>query len=85
MEEQAARHDPVMLRECLNHLALREGATVVDGTLGLGGHSLELLRAVGPNGTVVGLDRDPEALRRATARLPTLPAGHRPHRLPPSG
>lgn len=69
MEENAARHEPVMLRECLEYLALQPGATVVDATLGLGGHSLELMRQVGPEGTVVGLDRDPEALRRATARL----------------
>lgn len=69
MEENSARHEPVMLRECLEYLALQPGATVVDATLGLGGHSLELMRQVGPEGTVVGLDRDPEALRRATARL----------------
>ena len=69
MEEQAAQHEPVMLRECLEYLALGPGATVVDATLGLGGHSLELLRQVGPQGTVVGLDRDSEALRRASARL----------------
>ncbi|MCC2670518.1 MAG: S-adenosyl-methyltransferase MraW [Armatimonadetes bacterium] len=64
-----------MLRECLDYLALKEGATVVDGTLGLGGHSLELLRRVGPGGRVIGLDRDPEALRRATARLQAECAG----------
>jgi 16S rRNA (cytosine1402-N4)-methyltransferase len=58
-----------MLRECLEYLALEPGATVVDATLGLGGHSLELLRQVGPTGTVIGLDRDPEALRRASSRL----------------
>jgi 16S rRNA (cytosine1402-N4)-methyltransferase len=60
-----------MLRECLEFLAPAPGATVVDATLGLGGHSLELLRGVGPEGTVIGLDRDPEALRRATERLQT--------------
>ena len=69
MEEAAAQHEPVMLRECLELLALTPGATVVDATLGLGGHSVELLRAVGREGRVIGLDRDPEALRRASARL----------------
>jgi 16S rRNA (cytosine1402-N4)-methyltransferase len=58
-----------MLRECLEHLAPATGGTLVDATLGLGGHSRELLRAVGPTGRVIGLDRDPEALRRAEARL----------------
>jgi 16S rRNA (cytosine1402-N4)-methyltransferase len=69
MEEDTPRHEPVMLRECLEFLAPAPGATVVDATLGLGGHSQELLRRVGPEGTVIGLDRDPEALRRATERL----------------
>jgi len=44
---------------------------VVDCTLGLGGHSEELLRRVGPEGRLVGLDRDTEALRRAEERLRT--------------
>jgi 16S rRNA (cytosine1402-N4)-methyltransferase len=58
-----------MLAECLDYLALQPGDAAVDCTLGLGGHSLEMLRRVGPDGRVVGLDRDPEALRRAEARL----------------
>lgn len=71
MEEETPRHEPVMLRECLEFLAPAPGTTVVDATLGLGGHSLELLRRVGPEGAVIGLDCDPEALRRATERLQT--------------
>lgn len=67
--ETPAVHKPVMLAECLEYLTLPEGGTAVDATLGLGGHSLELLRRVGPHGRVIGLDRDPEALSRATARL----------------
>ncbi len=64
-----ATHLPVMLSECLEYLAPTPGETMVDGTLGLGGHSLELLRKVGPEGRVIGLDRDPEALRRAGERI----------------
>jgi 16S rRNA (cytosine1402-N4)-methyltransferase len=64
-----ARHEPVMLAGCLELLAPPPGATLVDATLGLGGHAVALLERVGPEGTVVGLDRDPEALRRAEARL----------------
>ncbi|MFN3650017.1 MAG: 16S rRNA (cytosine(1402)-N(4))-methyltransferase RsmH [Armatimonadota bacterium] len=63
------RHDPVMLRECLDYLQAGPGKTLVDGTLGLGGHSLAMLERVRPGGLVIGLDRDPEALRRAEARL----------------
>ena len=66
---EAATHLPVMLAECLEYLSLPEGGTAVDGTLGLGGHAREMLRRVGPEGTVVGLDRDPEALRRAGERI----------------
>jgi 16S rRNA (cytosine1402-N4)-methyltransferase len=69
MEPPHPTHAPVMLAECLEHLALPHGGTVVDATLGLGGHSVELLRAVGPTGRVVGLDRDPRALEIAAARL----------------
>jgi 16S rRNA (cytosine1402-N4)-methyltransferase len=58
-----------MLTECLDYLALKPGDTAVDCTVGLGGHALEMLRRVGPEGRVIGFDRDPEALRRAEARL----------------
>lgn len=69
MDETPPRHEPVMLTECLAHLALPVGGTVVDATLGLGGHSLALLEAVGLTGRVVGLDRDPMALDFAASRL----------------
>jgi 16S rRNA (cytosine1402-N4)-methyltransferase len=58
-----------MLAECLEYLALPPGGTVVDATLGLGGHSAAMLERVGPEGTLVGLDQDPGALSRADARL----------------
>ena len=67
--EVVPHHEPVMLAECVEYLQPRPGNTLVDGTLGLGGHAQELLRRVGPEGCVVGLDRDPEALRRADERL----------------
>lgn len=73
--EAPARHEPVMLAECLAYLAPRPGATLVDATLGLGGHAEALLERVGPVGRLVGLDRDPEALRRAVARLRAACAG----------
>lgn len=65
------RHSPVMLRRCLDLLgpALAEpGATVVDCTLGLGGHG-EALLATFPAARLIGLDRDQEALRLAGRRL----------------
>jgi 16S rRNA (cytosine1402-N4)-methyltransferase len=51
-------HRPVMLREVLDVLAPRPGEVAVDCTLGGGGHALELLKAVGPDGRLLGLDLD---------------------------
>lgn len=62
-------HDPVMVEEILADLRLRPGSTVVDGTLGLGGHSERFLQEVSPGGTLVGLDWDETMLERARARL----------------
>lgn len=64
-------HIPVLLTECLDALAPaleRDGAVVVDGTLGLGGHSEAMLERF-PTVTVVGIDRDETALRLASERL----------------
>ena len=64
-------HVPVLLERCVGLLApaLRgPDAVVVDCTLGMGGHAEALLEAA-PQVTLVGLDRDPEALRRSGERL----------------
>ncbi|TDP92696.1 16S rRNA (cytosine1402-N4)-methyltransferase [Leucobacter luti] len=64
-------HVPVLLERCLELLApaaSREGAVIVDATLGMGGHSAALLDAH-PGLTLVGLDRDTEALALAGSRL----------------
>ncbi len=66
-----AGHVPVLLERVLELLApalSRPGAVLVDATLGLGGHSEALLRAH-PGIVLVGLDRDPQALRLSAARL----------------
>ncbi|MDI5963582.1 16S rRNA (cytosine(1402)-N(4))-methyltransferase RsmH [Streptomyces sp. SL54] len=66
-----ALHVPVMLRRCLDLLApalAAPGAVVVDATLGLGGHSEALLTTF-PAARLVGVDRDPAALRLAGERL----------------
>ena len=63
--EARAVHVPVLLREILQHLRLEPGLIVVDGTVGAGGHSREMLKAIGHNGRLIGLDRDPMMLGHA--------------------
>lgn len=62
-------HEPVLLSECLTVVDLRSGMTVVDGTVGAGGHAAAFARALGPDGLVVGLDRDAEILPFAASAL----------------
>ena len=62
-------HRPALLAEVVGQLGARPGGWYVDGTVGDGGHTQALLRASAPDGRVLGIDRDPRSLVRATARL----------------
>ena len=62
-------HRPAMVAEVLQVLQPSPGDAVLDLTVGTGGHSLALSRAVAPDGVLIGLDADPDALRVARARL----------------
>ena len=62
-------HRPVLLEATMEALQVRPGGRYLDGTLGGGGHSQAILEASGPNGMLIGIDRDPDALAAATARL----------------
>lgn len=62
-------HAPVMVDEVLELLSLREDSRIVDATTGHGGHAEQILERLGPNGLLVGLDRDPEMLEVAEKRL----------------
>ena len=61
-------HLPVLLNECLDGLNLRPDGTYLDCTLGGAGHSSEILKRLG-TGTLIGIDRDADAIEAATARL----------------
>ncbi len=62
-------HVPVLLHETVDGLGLQPGAWVIDGTLGAGGHSEAILEATSPDGRLLGLDRDREAIARTQRRL----------------
>lgn len=62
-------HVPVLVREVMDILQPAPGKRYIDGTLGGGGHSEAILSASGPDGQVVGLDRDDEAVAAASERL----------------
>lgn len=66
-------HQPVMLEEAMHYLKPKKGHTQVDCTIGEGGHSAEILRSIGEEGMLIGIDRDEEILARAKTRLAGMP------------
>lgn len=62
-------HIPVLLDECLNGLAIKEHGTYVDCTTNRGGHSKEIAKKLGKDGTLVCVDLDENALKEARAAL----------------
>ncbi len=62
-------HRSVMAEEVIRYLGCKAGGVYVDGTIGGGGHTLEILKATGPDGRVIGIDRDSEAVQAATGLL----------------
>lgn len=67
-EQQSQAHEPVLLQEVVDWLQPQRGGVFVDCTLGLGGHAEALLTAA-PEVTLIGIDRDQEALGAARERL----------------
>jgi 16S rRNA (cytosine1402-N4)-methyltransferase len=72
------RHIPVLLAECLEQLKLETKHTFVDATLGFAGHSYEVAKLLGSEGTLIGIDQDTVALEAAQQKLETIPAEQRP-------
>jgi 16S rRNA (cytosine1402-N4)-methyltransferase len=69
MHEEYSSHISVMLEEVLQFLLPRTGGTYIDGTVGGGGHTEALLQCSAPDGRVLGIDKDSQALERVKRRL----------------
>jgi 16S rRNA (cytosine1402-N4)-methyltransferase len=65
-------HRPVLYQEVLDALQPRRGGRYIDGTLGAGGHAYGVLQQSSPDGLLLGLDVDPQALEFARQRLNTF-------------
>jgi 16S rRNA (cytosine1402-N4)-methyltransferase len=71
-------HVSVLLKEAIDFLAIRRGGTYIDATLGLGGHSSEIARRLGPQGHLIGFDKDTHAIERAQQRLSRIGGDNHP-------
>lgn len=63
------RHVSVLLNETIDSLNIKPDGIYVDGTLGGGGHSLEICKRLGEDGRLIGIDQDEDAIEAATQRL----------------
>ena len=68
-DRPAAFHIPVLLEESMEGLKVKGGGRYIDATLGAGGHAEAILEASGPDGRLLGIDRDRQALKLAAAHL----------------
>jgi 16S rRNA (cytosine1402-N4)-methyltransferase len=69
-----SHHRPVLVEQVLRALEPAPGQTIVDATVGGGGHARVLAERLGPTGRLIGLDRDPAMLALARQRLEGYPA-----------
>ena len=65
---ESPKHISVLLNECIENLNIKPDGIYVDGTLGLGGHSEQILKRL-TTGRLIGIDRDESAIRRTGERL----------------
>ncbi|MGI6211673.1 MAG: 16S rRNA (cytosine(1402)-N(4))-methyltransferase RsmH [Anaerovoracaceae bacterium] len=66
-------HVPVLLEECLENLNIRPDGIYVDGTIGGAGHAAEICGKLSESGTLIGIDRDQDALDASEERLAAFP------------
>ncbi len=69
MENISFSHISVLLAECIDGLDIKPDGIYIDGTCGGAGHSCEIAKRLTSGGRLIGIDRDPDAIKAATARL----------------
>jgi len=69
LDKKSTVHIPVLLNEILESLEIKKGDIIFDGTLGGGGYSEEICKAIGKDGILIGTDLDKNALERVKKRL----------------
>jgi len=62
MNEKLNEHQPVLLAEVIEHLAIKSDGVYLDATFGRGGHAQAILDRLGPNGRLIAMDKDPDAI-----------------------
>jgi len=62
-------HIPVLVKEAVEGLQAKPGGYFIDCTVGMGGHAAAILERIPPQGKLLGIDADPEAIRVARAKL----------------
>ena len=69
MENRGAPHQPVLLREAIEGLAMKPNGIYLDGTFGRGGHSAAMLQQLNDKGRLLAMDQDPQAVAVAEQRF----------------
>lgn len=69
MNEGRFYHSPVLLNEVINWLKVKSGGVYLDGTLGGGGHASEILKCSSPDGRLIGIDKDRDAISHSKNAL----------------
>lgn len=70
-------HQPVMLQECMDGLAIKSGGIYFDGTVGGGNHSFEILKRSSPDGQLIATDLDDCAIAAASKKLASFEGRYR--------
>ncbi len=69
LTKSAPTHISVLLEEAIEALAVQPGGRYIDCTLGAGGHAVAILERSSPGGQLLGIDADPQTIKKARARL----------------